>query len=347
MNKLDVIPHLESNNDGDPRQEYSQWQRWADNSSHHRSRQRRHVDPRWIKSSDDLLDEHVDPQAEQHMSFPEPGSSVPTKRKSAPVQAAPKSIPVNSHLYPNPNIIHDYDDEVDIVSLFSSHDPHSSSTSILSLATTIRTEEEEEGGKLQEPFEMEEFSEYSSRRHDDDRHDHNISSVPHKTTGSRSGFGQDLRMTMKDSSLKCHTTILRAKSSLIRQQEAILRDIQERQAAELQHQREKQQQFRREHQEREAISSTTTAQSTVAVDAGILVQTPETTSTGPVQDPFVTLNKQAVAAGSTNTNSNANTGNSNSTGRQVAASLLEAGDTWNWLDVLRGRRVRILNETHS
>jgi hypothetical protein len=155
MDKLDRIPHLEDNNDGDPRQEYSQWQRWANNSSH-RSRQRRHVDPRLIKSSDDLLSEYVDPHAEQHMSFPEPGSFVPTKRKSAPVQeAAQKAVPVNSHLYPNPDVIHDYyDDDVvaDLVSLLP-HDPYSSSTS-LSLATTILTQDEREEEKLQEPFEM-------------------------------------------------------------------------------------------------------------------------------------------------------------------------------------------------
>jgi hypothetical protein len=355
MEKLDRIPHLEGNNGGDPRQEYSQWQRWANNnSSSRRSRQHRHVDPRLIKSydADDLLSEYVDPQAEQHMSFPEPGSFVPRKRKSVPVQVVQKTVPVNSHLYPNPDIIHDYDDDVaDLVSLFSSHDPYSSSTS-MSLATTILTEDEREEEKLQEPFEMDaslhslQYSNHSSRRHEDDYHDHNISSVPRKTSGSGSGPGQDLGMTMNDSSLNHLTTILRAKSSLIRQQEAIMRDIEERQAAGLQHQQQQQQQEqqqqqqRRQQQQQEALSSTATAQNALAVDAGFLIQKPETSSTGPVQDPST---KQAVAVATTNIKSNTNTGYSNSTSHQVAAS---SGDTRNRLDALRRRRVRgIVDET--
>jgi hypothetical protein len=350
MDKLDRIPHHEGNNDGDPHQEYSQWQRWANSSSSHRSRQRRHVDPRLIKSSDNLLSEYVDPQAEQHMSFPEPESFVPTKRKSAPVQAAQKAVPATSHLYPNPDIIHDYDDDVsDLASLFSSHDPYSSLAS-MSLATTILTEDEGEEEKVQEPFEMGaslhslQYSNYSSRCHENDCHDHSISSITRKTTGSGSGsgLGQDLRMTMNDSSLNHLTTILRAKSSLIRQQEAIMRDIEERQAAELQKQQQKQeqqqqqrreqQQQRREQQQRELLSSSATAQSAIAVDAGFFIQTPETTGAGPVQDPF------SVATITTNTI----TGSNNSTSRQVAAST---GDTWNWLDALRRRRVRIVDET--
>jgi hypothetical protein len=337
MDKLDRISHLEGNkNDGDPRpQEYSQWQQWANNSSH-RSGQRRHIDPRLIKSSDDLLSEFVDPQAEQHMSFPEPGSFVPTKRKSAPVKAAQKAIPVNSYLYPNPDI-HDYDDDVaHLVSLFTSHDPYSSSAS-MSLAKSILKEDEEEE-KVQEPFEMNALQ--FSRRHQNDCHDHNISSVPRKTTGNASGIGlgQDLRMAIDDSSPSHLTTLLQAKSSLIRQQEAIMRDIEERQAAELQQQQqqERQQQQRREQRHREALSSTATAQSALAVDAGFFIQKPETTSTGPVQ---AILKKQTVAATATAPYDN-NTGSRNNTSRQVAAS---SGDTRNWLGALRRRRrVRIV-----
>jgi hypothetical protein len=340
MDKLDRIPHSEGNNDGG--QEYSQWQRWANNGSH-RSRQRRHIDPRLIKSSDDLLSEYVDPQAEQHMSFPEPRSFVPTKRKSAPgVQAAPKAIPVNSHLYPKPDI-HDYEDDedvADLVSLFSSHDPYSSSSASMSLATTILTEDEGEEEKVQEPFEMDasQFFKYSSRRHQNDyRHDYNISSVPRKNTrnGSGSGLGQDLRMTMNDSSLSHLTTLLQAKSSLIRQQEAIMRDIEERQVAEQQqHQQEQQHQQRRDQQQREALSSAATAQSALAVDAGFLIPKPDTTGTSPLQDPFTIVNMQAATATST--------ASSNSTGRQVAAP---SGDTGNWWDALRRRRVRVVDET--
>jgi hypothetical protein len=338
MEKLDLIPHLEGNNDGDPRQGYSQWQRWARKSSH-RSRQRRHVDPHSIKSSD-LLSEYVDPQSEHHMIFPEQGSFVPTKRKSTPVQSTTKAIPVNSNLYPNPDSIHDCDDEVDVVSLFSSHGPYSPSAS-MSLATTILTEEGEE--KSQEPFEMDasfnslQYSKCSSLGDHDACQDHKISPVPRKTTGSGSGLGQDLRMTIHDSSL--NTTILRAKSSIIRQQEAIMRDIEERQAAELHQQRERQQQQqeqRREKQEREALSSTATAKSAIAVDAGFLIQKPESTSTGPVQDPLTILNKQASAVATTKTN----TDSINVTSRQVAAS-----SGGNWLEILRGRRVRILDDT--
>jgi hypothetical protein len=323
--KLDVIPHPEGNNDGDSCQEYSQWQRWARRSSN-RSRQRRHVDPRLIKSSDDLLSEYVDPQAERHMSFPELGSFVPTKIKSAQVQAAKKAIPVNSHLYPNPDSIHDHDNEVDVCSLFSSHYP-CSSTASTSLATTILTAEgEEKSQEMHDSLHSLQFSEDSSRYHQDDCHDHNMSAVSRTPT---TGPG---RMTMNDSSLDHQATILRAASSMIRQQEAIMRDIEERQIAELrvQEQREQQQQ-RRKQQQRETLSSTVTVQSAIAVDAGFLTETLETTSTDPVQDPsysFIMLAfEQAVpvAVATTNTNSSSSSksksnSNSTSTSRQVAAS---------------------------
>jgi hypothetical protein len=334
---------IQDENSGDLRGEYSQWQQWA------RQSRRRHVDPRMIQqsphghprmtqSSHDLLSEDVDLQAEHHMRYPtEPSFVVPAQRKPAPVHVTEKTIPVSPRLYSyhDHNAYNNHNHEVDVGSRYRSHQRNSSFTS-MSLDAAAFTEQEEEEHyqeqselhSSQQPLQYSEFS--SQPKHDS--HDH--MSVARKTTSTATGNGlyRGLATTMPtDNSSLNNSPMLRATSSIIRQQEAIMRDIDER----------------REAEQRDAA----TARRAIAIDAGSLTQKTKSSSSRalPVQDPFARSltqktkssssrafpvqgpfakldSKQAAVAAKTNskvTSSGCNT------------------SVWNWSDSVHGSRVRV------
>jgi hypothetical protein len=365
---------IQDENSGDLRGEYSQWQQWA------RQSRRRHVDPRMIQqsphghprmtqSSHDLLSEDVDLQAEHHMRYPtEPSFVVPAQRKPAPVHVTEKTIPVSPRLYSyhDHNAYNNHNHEVDVGSRYRSHQRNSSFTS-MSLDAAAFTEQEEEEHyqeqselhSSQQPLQYSEFS--SQPKHDS--HDH--MSVARKTTSTASGNGlyRGLATTMPtDNSSLNNSPMLRATSSIIRQQEAIMRDIDERREAE---QREEDAATARRaiaimrdiderrvaEQREQGQRGAATARRAIALDAGSLTQKTKSSSSRalPVQDPFARSvtqkakssssralpvqgpfakldSKQAAVAAKTNskvTSSGCNT------------------SVWNWSDSVHGSRVRV------
>jgi hypothetical protein len=302
---------IQDENSGDLRGEYSQWQQWA------RQSRRRHVDPRMIQqsphghprmtqSSHDLLSEDVDLQAEHHMRYPtEPSFVVPAQRKPAPVHVTEKTIPVSPRLYSyhDHNAYNNHNHEVDVGSRYRSHQRNSSFTS-MSLDAAAFTEQEEEEHyqeqselhSSQQPLQYSEFS--SQPKHDS--HDH--MSVARKTTSTANGNGlyRGLATTMPtDNSSLNNSPMLRATSSIIRQQEAIMRDIDERREAE---QREEDAATARRaiaimrdiderrvaEQREQGQRGAATARRAIALDAGSLTQKTKSSSSRalPVQDPF-------------------------------------------------------------
>jgi len=213
--------------DGDDDEElqrsFTQWQQWAYRSVSPRRHDHQHPTStrqsgghRWLNTPNDLLSEHVDPQEEQHMRFPFDLATLSLQEKRAPLvnTATLKSAP-GTRPPSNPLSCHD------------NHDDHfrSGSTSTRSLLRkTLYNQQhyQQQQEKVSESFHQAQEQPSSLQRWEysaDDTEDRKCkpwARAARKTSETISA----------SSSVDC--PMLRVTFSLVRQQEAIMCDIQQR-----------------------------------------------------------------------------------------------------------------------